>query len=130
VATGPWRDRLHTAMLEAGMQFTADAVEHSQVSESNGELLFVTPEEFGLAMNEKDILKIVQKIAGRPMRIKIALGKQAGVAAPLGIPKNDQPKDGKARDDVSERALAHPEVRRFQELFPDAQVRVVRNLKE
>jgi DNA polymerase-3 subunit gamma/tau len=118
--TGPWRDRLHTALLEAGMQFTADAVEHSQVNESNGELQFVTPEEFSLAMNEKDILKVVQKIAGRPMRIKIALGKPEAVAAPMAKPK----------DDVSERALAHPEVRRFQELFPDAQVRVVRNLKE
>jgi DNA polymerase-3 subunit gamma/tau len=118
--TGPWRDRLHTALLEMGMQFTADAVEHSQVTESNGELQFVTPEEFSLAMNEKDILKVVQKIAGRPMRIKIALGKPDAVAAPLAKPK----------DDVSERALAHPEVKRFQELFPDAQVRVVRNLKE
>jgi hypothetical protein len=111
---------LHTALLEMGMQFTADAVEHSQVTESNGELQFVTPEEFSLAMNEKDILKVVQKIAGRPMRIKIALGKPDAVAAPLAKPK----------DDVSERALAHPEVKRFQELFPDAQVRVVRNLKE
>ncbi len=102
------------------MQFTADAVEHSQVSEANGELQFITPQEFGLAMNEKDILKIVQKIAGRPMRIKIVLGTPEAVAAPLAKPK----------DDVSERALAHPEVRRFQELFPEAQVRVVRNLKE
>jgi DNA polymerase-3 subunit gamma/tau len=120
VPSGPWRDRLHTALLELGMQFTADAVEHSQVTESNGELQFVTPEEFSLAMNEKDILKVVQKIAGRPMRIKIAFGKPDAVAAPL----------AKTKDDVSERALAHPEVRRFQELFPDAQVRVVRNLKE
>ena len=103
-----------------GMQFTADAVEHSQVTESNGELQFVTPEEFALMMDEKDILKVVQKITGRPMRIKITLGKPDAVAAPLVKPK----------DDVSERALAHPEVRRFQELFPDAQVRVVRNLKE
>jgi DNA polymerase-3 subunit gamma/tau len=117
---GPWRDRLHSALLEAGMQFTADAMEHSQVTESNGELQFVTPEEFSLAMNEKDILKIVQKIAGRPMRIKIALGMPDAVAAPI----------TKAKDDVAERALAHPEVKRFQELFPDAQVRVVRNLKE
>jgi DNA polymerase-3 subunit gamma/tau len=122
--TGPWRDRLHTALLELGMQFTADAVEHSQVTESNGELQFVTPEEFSLAMNEKDILKVVQKITGRPMRIKIALGKPDAVAVP-GLLQRDKPKD-----DVSERALAHPEVRRFQELFPDAQVRVVRNLKE
>jgi DNA polymerase III subunit gamma/tau len=117
---GPWRDRLHTALLELGMQFTADAVEHSQVTESNGELLFVTPEEFSLAMNEKDILKVVQKIAGRPMRIKIALGKPDAVAAPL----------EKKKDDVTERALGHPEVKRFQETFPDAQVRVVRNLRE
>jgi DNA polymerase III subunit gamma/tau len=119
-ASGPWRDRLHTALLEMGMQFTADAVEHSQVTESNGELQFVTPDEFSLAMNEKDILKVVQKIAGRPMRIRIALGKPEAVAVPLVKPK----------DDVTERALAHPEVRRFQETFPDAQVRVVRNLKE
>ncbi len=119
-SAGPWRDRLHTALLESGMQFTADAVEHSQVSESNGELHFVTPEEFRLAMNEKDIQKVVQKIAGRPMRIKISLGKPAEVAAaPLAKPQ----------DDVSERALAHPEVKRFQETFPDAQVRAVRNLK-
>ena len=119
-ASGPWRDRLHTAMLEMGMQFTADAVEHSQITEVNGELQFVTPEEFGLSMNEKDILKVVQKIAGRPMRIKITLGKPDAVAAPIAKPK----------DDVTERALADPEVKRFQETFPDAQVRVVRNLKE
>jgi hypothetical protein len=106
------------------MQFTADAVEHSQVTESNGELQFVTPEEFMLAMNEKDILKVVQKLNGRPMRIKIAFGKPEAVAAPAKL-NSDKPKD-----DVSERALGHPEVKRFQELFPDAQVRVVRNLKE
>ena len=118
---GPWRDRLHAALLEAGMQFTADAVEHSQVVEASGELQFTTPEEFSLAMNEKDILKIVHKIAGRPMRIKIALGTPD--AAPAIVPD-------KKPDDVSERALAHPDVRRFQEMFPDAQVRQVRNLKQ
>ena len=105
------------------MQFTADAIEHSHVIESNGELHFATPEEFKLAMNEKDILKVVQKLAGRPMRIKIALGDQRAVEAPQLERKPPQ-------DDVSERALAHPEVKRFQETFPDAQVRVVRNLKE
>ena len=118
-ASGPWRDRLHAALIEAGMQFTADAIEHSQVTESGGELQFITSEEFSLAMNEKDIQKVVQKIAGRPMRIKIAMGKPEAVAAPL----------PKKTDDVSERALAHPDIRRFQEMFPDAQVRAVRDLK-
>ncbi|HUJ50312.1 MAG TPA: hypothetical protein VLW25_08930, partial [Bryobacteraceae bacterium] len=123
VAPAPdaWRGRLHAALLELGMQFTADAIEHSTVTEAGSELHFTTPEEFRLAMNEKDILKAVHKIAGRPMRIKIKLG----------TPETGAPPALKQQaDDVSERALSHPEVRRFQEIFPDAQVRVVRNLKE
>ncbi len=118
---GPWKDRLHSALTELGMQFTADAVEHSQITESNGELLFTTPEEFKLALNEKDILKVVQKVAGRPMRVKVTAGTVDLAEAPKARPP---------QDDVSERALSHPEVRRFQETFPDAQVRVVRDLKE
>jgi DNA polymerase-3 subunit gamma/tau len=120
-ATAPWKDRLHSALMELGMQFTADAVEHSEVTEGKGELQFLAPEEFALAMNEKDILKAVQKIAGRPMRIKVTLGTPNSAATRVAKPP---------QDDVSERALSHPEVRRFQEMFPDAQVRVVRNLKE
>jgi DNA polymerase-3 subunit gamma/tau len=120
-ATAHWKDRLHSALMELGMQFTADAVEHSEVTEGKGELQFLAPEEFALAMNEKDILKAVQKIAGRPMRIKVTLGTPNSAATRVAKPP---------QDDVSERALSHPEVRRFQEMFPDAQVRVVRNLKE
>ena len=119
--SGDWRSRLHTALTEMGMKFTADAVEHSEVREVNNELHFTAPEEFALSLSEKDILKAVQKLGGRPMRIKVALGDAPRQAAPLAKP---------AQDDVSERALGHPEVKRFQEMFPDAQVRVVRNLKE
>ena len=120
-SSNDWSQRLHSALLEAGMQFTADAVEHSEIIEVNNELHFNTPEEFRLALSEKDILKIVQKVAGRPMRVKTTFG--AGSVTQSLKPKAPL-------DDVSERALAHPEVRRFQEMFPDAQVRVVRNLKE
>ncbi|HYK18377.1 MAG TPA: DNA polymerase III subunit gamma/tau [Bryobacteraceae bacterium] len=120
-SSGSWRDRLHAALVELGMQFTADAVEHSEVTEARGELHFVAPEEFAVSLNEKDILKAVQKVTGRAMRIKVQLGTPAVSPAP----KLEQP-----QDDASERALSHPEVRRFQEVFPDAQVRVVRNLKE
>jgi DNA polymerase III subunit gamma/tau len=121
VPSGDWSQRLHSALLEAGMQFTADAVEHSHIVESNNELHFTTPEEFRLAMSEKDILKVVQKVAGRPMRVKTTFGEGS-------VTQNLKPKP--LQDDVSERALSHPEVRRFQEMFPDSQVRVVRNLKE
>jgi DNA polymerase-3 subunit gamma/tau len=119
--SGPWKDRLHTALTELGMQFTADAVEHSQITESNGELSFAAPEEFHLALNGKDILKVVQEVAGRPMRVKVTPGAVDVAEAPKARPPADE---------VSDRALSHPEVRRFQEMFPDAQVRVVRNLKE
>jgi len=36
----------------------------------------------------------------------------------------------KLDDEVSARALEHPEVKRFQELFPDSHVRTVRNLRD
>ena len=120
-ASADWRARLHSALLELGMLFTADAVEHSEVAESNNELHFLTPPEFSLAMNEKDILRVLEKVAGRPMRIKIKLGSANSAEISQSPPR---------QDDASQRALADPEIQRFQEMFPDAQVRVVRNLKE
>ncbi len=118
--TDAWRDRLHAKLLELGLDHTADSLEHSLITEANGELQFVTDDEL-LHMHEKELAKAVQQVAGRPMRIKITIGKPGAQSAPT---------PAKPKDDVSERALAHPEVRRFQELFPDAQVRAVRNLKE
>ena len=114
-----WRDRLHAAAVESGMTMTADAIEHSEITESNGKLTFVTPNDY--LVSEKDILKIAQKVAGPKMRFEITFCTPQVSAAPRPAP---------ATDDVSERALGHPEVKRFQEMFPDAQVRVVRNLKD
>ena len=117
-----WRSRLHTALMELSMSFTADAVEHSEVSEVNGELHFVTPKEFSLAMDEKDIQKAIRQSGGKPMRLNIAFGDTGVKPAPKPAASQE--------DEVSQRALSHPEVRRFQEIFPDAQVRAVRNLKD
>jgi DNA polymerase-3 subunit gamma/tau len=117
---GEWKDRLHATLLGLGLNFTADAVEHSEVVESGGELRFVTPEEFRLAMDPRDLNKAVQQIAGRPLKVTV----QTGTPAVASLAKPPGP------DEVSERALAHPEVRRFQEMFPDAHVRTVRDLKE
>jgi DNA polymerase-3 subunit gamma/tau len=121
---GDWRERLHKALLDLGMQFTADGVEHSDVQEQNGELQFVTPKEFSLSMSVADLQKAAEVAAGKPMRVKVTIGTPAAVAQPV-------PKAAKAsEDEVTQRALSHPDVQRFQELFPDAQVRAVRNLKE
>ena len=121
---GDWRERIHSALIELGLPFTADGVEHSEVLEQNGELQFVTPKEFSLSMSPADLQKAAQHAAGKPMRVKVTIGAPR-VSAPVG---NAAPPP--TEDEVTKRALGHPDVQKFQELFPDAQVRAVRNLKE
>jgi DNA polymerase-3 subunit gamma/tau len=121
IGNSSWRDKLHTTLMELGMEFTADAIEHSEVVEVNGELRFTTPKEFSIAMREADINQAVRRIAGRPLKIKVTIGDVAAqnkVAAPEA-----------QEDDVSRRALGNPEVQRFRDLF-GGEVRAVRNLKE
>jgi len=120
LAPSTWRSRLHATLMELGMAFTADAVEHSEVIEAAGELHFSTPKEFSIGMKEADIGRAVRQIAGKPLKIKITIGDAAAqeiAAAPA------------AESDVSHRALANPEVQRFREVL-GGEVRTVRNLKE
>ncbi len=122
-AASDWKSRVHTALMELGQTFTADSVEHSEVTESGGELLFVTPKEMSLGMSQAELEKAVAKAAGRPMKVKVVVG-DPGVAAASSLPAAEPD------DELTRRALSHPEVRRFQEAFPASQVRGVRNLKE
>jgi hypothetical protein len=108
--------------MEIGMVFTADAVEHSTVAASANELRFTTPEEFRLGMKPNDINQAVQRILGRPMKIEIISGQVSAAAATSIVRKAPE-------SETSARALANPEVKRFQELF-GGQIRTVRNLKE
>ena len=62
---------------------------------------------------------------GKTARVKITIGEPASApAAPVAAPPRKRRRRGRRA-----RALADPEVKRFQELFPDAQVRAIRNLK-
>jgi DNA polymerase-3 subunit gamma/tau len=121
-APNEWRERLHAAMLELGMKFTADAVEHSEVVQSGTELQFTTPEQFAIYMQESEIQKAIAHLGGKPMRIKIKTG---AVAAPPVASINRQ----EQQDDTQRRALENPEVQRFREVF-GGEIRNVRNLKE
>src|ERR1700687_1343566 len=77
IGNSSWRDKLHTTLMELGMEFTADAIEHSEVVEANGELRFTTPKEFSIAMREADINQAVRRIAGKPLKIKVTIGDVA-----------------------------------------------------
>ncbi len=120
-----WRSRLHRALGELGMTFTADAVEHCDVREGNGELVFTTPPGSMLSMATGDLAQALKQIGSRPMKLKFVTGDVAAAAAPL----ESKLESKKQEDEVAERALANPEVQRFKELF-GGEVRGVRNLKE
>jgi DNA polymerase-3 subunit gamma/tau len=117
-----WKERLHATLMEIGMAFTADGVEHSTVVEAGGELQFTTPEAFMLGMKADDLNQAVRRIVGRPMRIKITAGQGSATIEAPQVRKGPE-------DEVSLRALENPEVKKFQEVF-GGQVRTVRNLKE
>jgi DNA polymerase-3 subunit gamma/tau len=121
--TGGWRERLHSALMEAGMPFTADAIEHSRVVEAGSELQITTPREHSLAIKADEIQKILRQMGARPLKVKVTFGEVAAAeTAPL-------ESKTKKEEEVVERALANPEVQRFRELF-GGEVRTVRNLKE
>ena len=110
-------------MTELGCNFTADAVEASEVSDINGELCFVTPIEFKLAMSDADLRKAALQALGKPYRIKVTVGTPMTAQKPVAKPKP-------VEDEVMQRAMADPAVQSFREAFPDAELRQVRNLKE
>jgi DNA polymerase-3 subunit gamma/tau len=116
-----WREKLHTALMELQMPFTADAVEHSQVTEAGSVLEFITPKEFSLAMRAEDISNALQRVSQRSFKIKITLGESASHGPPIATPPPEP-------DEVARRALENPEVQRFRDIF-GGEVRAVRDLK-
>ena len=126
MAIGDWRQKIHAALMELGLPFTADAVEHSRVVERSGELQFTATKADSLALGVDDLNKAIRHIGARPMRIKVIIG-DAGAQPPAEAPI-ERPAASE-EDEAASRALGNPEVRRFRELF-GGEVRKVRNLKE
>ncbi|MFB3829933.1 MAG: DNA polymerase III subunit gamma/tau [Bryobacteraceae bacterium] len=118
-SVGDWRTGLHHKLMELGMSFTADAVERSRVEESNGELRITAPKSAELMLKAEDVGKAARELAGRALRVRIAFEETVEPQTP--IPASE--------DELKSRALQHPEVRRYRELF-GGEVSQVRNLKE
>jgi DNA polymerase-3 subunit gamma/tau len=126
-ASADWRARLYDALMQVKAQHTADAVEHSDVQFAGTEVVFTTSRMYGIALKtDPNLPGIAQQLAGRPVKITIKQG-EANVSGGL---EASAPAPGAGDAEVRERALEHPAVKRFQELYPDAQVRTVRNLKD
>jgi DNA polymerase-3 subunit gamma/tau len=121
-AGGDLRSRLHAALIEAKKANLADALEHSDLAESPNEILFTTPKMYLMYLKDADFAATVRDVLGRAVKITI----RAGDPQPPPVPMAALPSE----DEVTARAMQHPEVKRFQEAFPGSQVRAVRNLRE
>jgi DNA polymerase-3 subunit gamma/tau len=117
-----WRAKLHGAMTETGLTFSADAIAQSEAALVNGELQITAPKQFQLDLGRDEIQTALKHLGFPALRFKVNFGEVK--AAPPAMQKPAQ-----KEDEVTERALSHPEVQRFRELF-GGEVRTVRNLKE
>ncbi|HEV8145882.1 MAG TPA: DNA polymerase III subunit gamma/tau, partial [Bryobacteraceae bacterium] len=123
-SNGDLRSRVHAALVEAKLTHVADALEHSELTESGNDVVVTTPKMYMLYLKSLDFEATVKRVLGRMVKITIKAG-EAQVA-----PVQAASAGTTVTDATAERALAHPEVQRFQEMFPGSQVRTVRNLKE
>ena len=119
---GDFRTRLIATLHESKLTHVADAVGHSEVAETPAEITFTAPKMYQMFLKGQEFEAAVRRVAGRTVRITLKVGEAAAAAPAVKAPVKT--------DEAAERALAHPEVKRFQELFPESQVRQVRNLKE
>ncbi|MFN0105116.1 MAG: DNA polymerase III subunit gamma/tau [Bryobacteraceae bacterium] len=123
-ADGPLRDRIYTALVAAGLKFTADAVQASIVNELANEVEIVAPEDLQLSLKEKELQRFLARL-GVNKRIRVRFEARVKSAPAANISAAPAPDD-----EVAQRAMAHPLVKRFQETFKDSQIRQVRDLKE
>ncbi|MBV8811115.1 MAG: DNA polymerase III subunit gamma/tau [Acidobacteriaceae bacterium] len=116
---------LFNALSKAKLDFTADAIQHSAVTLQGSELLIRVPKAMLLSLKDPAFQRIASEILGKSVRVRIESGENV-IANSLEAPASESRQEAEIR----ERALSHPGVKRFQELFPDAHVRTVRNLNE
>lgn len=123
---GDLRQSFYDALCAAGMNHSADAILRSEVRLDGGDFVIRCPKPMTLYLKDPGIQKVASQIAGKPVRVKVEVADNVN-AAPVVTAAAKSPGDDA---EVRERALSHPSVKRFQELFPDAHVRTVRNLNE
>ncbi|HXE13012.1 MAG TPA: DNA polymerase III subunit gamma/tau [Bryobacteraceae bacterium] len=125
--TTDFKSSLHTALVEGGLKMSADAVQHSNVAVEGREIVFTTAKTFMLGLRDPAVAKAAALLLGGPVKIRVEVdASMAAISAPSAR-GNEESRTG---DEISQRALADPGVKRFQELFPGAHVRTVRNLNE
>ena len=125
IAVGDFSHLLYDALCKAGLNHSADAVQQADVKLQGSELVLRGSKALSFYLKDPGIQRVASKILGKPVRIRFEVdeavsGDQTGAARRAAVDESG----------LRERALSHPGVKRFQELFPNAHVRTVRNLND
>jgi DNA polymerase-3 subunit gamma/tau len=117
------RAQLHAHLSRGGFAHLADAVENARVEVAGSELRIVTEKTYKMYFGDPAFANAVREVFGRPLRLAVTVGEAGEPPAPLDSPVERE-------DEARGRALADPEVQRFQEVFDGSRIHKVRNLKE
>lgn len=119
------KQRLRAALESLGASaFTLDAADHAGFASTAAGIEITAPRHHLLALRNKQVEEALTQLLGRAPRLTFTprAASNGGGSEPPPPPPNDE--------ETLRRALDHPAVRRFQEVFPGARVLGVRNLKE
>jgi DNA polymerase-3 subunit gamma/tau len=121
-APGSFKEKLIAVLEQRGARFALGAVRQAEVVEGPGVIEFIVDRGQAMSLRGADFEKHVATAAGRAVKVKLTISENAPAAPAAPAPAE--------ASEAALRAQADPGVQRFQELFPDSKVRVVRDLKE
>jgi DNA polymerase-3 subunit gamma/tau len=122
-AAGGPRELLHHRLLEMGHAHLADAVENSRIELAGNDLRIATSKVYKRYFNDPAVATSAREVFGKALKLSVTADE--GEAPPAPIAAQAPPEDA-----AMDRALANPEVQRFQQVFEGSRIHKVRNLKE
>jgi hypothetical protein len=134
--TGDLRTQLMRVLIDAGDEHLADAIEHGAVEQTEKQIEIRTLADYrtSLEMDMDTLTQSLRQIAGRDVRVTLGSNLQEGEldpsVAPAGArkPAERSGTNGETPGEAAGRALADPEVQKYQKLF-EGQVREIRDLR-
>jgi hypothetical protein len=133
---GDLRTRLMRILIDAGDEHLADAIEHGTVEQTEKQIEIRTLADYrtSLEMDMDTLTQSLRQIAGRDVRVTLGSNLQEGELDPSVAPATARKpaersgKNGETPGEAAGRALADPEVQKYQKLF-EGQVREIRDLR-
>jgi cobalamin biosynthesis protein CbiG len=109
------------------MHFSADAILRAEVELQGSEVVIRAPKLMVLSLRDQSVQKTAAQVVGKPVKVRVEAADNLVSSKPETA--ETAPAASEA-DELRQRALSDPAVKRFQELFPGAHIRAVRNLSE